>query len=178
MARSSSTSRNPASPRPRRTMLDGQLAIRAAIVNHRTDETAISTRWWRRCWSSARGGPARSDRGRGAAAGGAVTRNAVQTTTAPEMIRGRCRSGRLMRADQAAELTSPLGCVGVVLVLQLLFIGDQLAGILQRPVEIAAHDVVVDALDDRPGARHRRDDVAHQVEIGAVLGSADPARCT
>ncbi len=40
MPTSSSTSRNPASPRHRQR-LDGQLAIRAAIVNHRTDTCDI-----------------------------------------------------------------------------------------------------------------------------------------
>ena len=51
---------------PSTTMLDGQLAIRAAIVNHRTDVGDIDG-WFRRCWSSARGDrrpPARAGRDR------------------------------------------------------------------------------------------------------------------
>ena len=52
---------------------------------------------------------------------------------------------------------------------QLLFMADQLLGFLQRVIEIAVQDVIVDALDERPCARHRGQDIPHQAEIGRVM---------
>ena len=53
---------------------------------------------------------------------------------------------------------------------QLLLVADQLLRFLQRVIEIAVQDVVVDAFDEGPCARHRGQDVAHQAEIGRVMG--------
>jgi hypothetical protein len=51
----------------------------------------------------------------------------------------------------------------------LIFMTDQLLGFLQRVIEIAVEDMIVDAFDERPGAGHGGDDVAHQAEIGRMM---------
>ena len=53
---------------------------------------------------------------------------------------------------------------------QLLFVPNQFLGFLQRVIEVAVQDVVVDAFDEGPCAWHRGQDVAHQAEIGRVVG--------
>jgi len=53
---------------------------------------------------------------------------------------------------------------------QLVFMRDQLLGFLQRQIDVAVEDMIVDALDELPGAWRRLQHVAHQAEIGRVVG--------
>ena len=131
---------------PSTTVLDGQLAIRAAIVNHRTDVADIDglvaavLEFGARRSSAASGRTGNRDADRG------LIGKRLRRSSGPSADRS---GGAALGASVCAARLDRL-----VLIQQLLFVGDQLLGFLQRLIEIAAEDVVVDALDDRPGARH------------------------
>ena len=139
---------------PSTTVLDGRLAIRCAIVNHRTDACDIDALVAAVLEFGAR---------RAASLGHQVATEAWQY--------------RVLRSGGAADGAFS-GAQLLDLVEQLLLVGDELPGFLQRLIEVAAEDLVVDALDERPGARHGGDEIADQVEVGAVIGVGRPARCT
>ena len=150
---------------PSTTVLDGQLAIRAAIVNHRTDTcdidaliAAVLEFGAQRSTAVRSRRPSCCDVEPSAAAGDVSGR--VSRT-------GACRFATVRR--NAVLLRRRHACRGLRVIQQLLLVGDELPGFLQRLVQIAAQDVVVDALDDRPRARRGGDDVAHQIEVGAVI---------
>src|ERR1700723_2842387 len=58
-----------------------------------------------------------------------------------------------------------LGLDGVA-IQKLLLIGDEFPGFLQRLIQVAAQNIVVDAFDHRPCAGGGGDDIADQIEIG------------
>ena len=93
----------------------------------------------------------------------------------PLAMSGACASQAVATRSAWSERHRLRSARGFVVIQQLLLVGDEFLGFLQRLIEIAAQDVVVDAFDDRPRARRGGDDIAHQIEIGAVidLGSGE-----
>src|ERR1700730_15190081 len=178
MAISSSTFRNPASrhPRPRYLTESWRSARRSSIT---APMLATSTHWSRRCWSSVRGdrpttkawcsmsSSRRRWRCRRAPKGALrfASRKRVKESGAPLRFD---RSGKALGGTAGFRAGIPFALDRFIVIQKLSLVGHELLGFFQGVIQVAVQDVIVDALDDRPRARHRGDDVTQQIEVSAV----------